>query len=154
MPDQEHSDPCTVSRTWASALESPAMTSERRYRLLYDGECPICSREVLWLHRRRPQSIEAVDTSAEGFDSTDYGLTMEQVDAALYGVLPDGSMTVGMDSLREGYRLAGLGWLIAWTGWWPARPLFDAFYRSFARNRMRISRLLGRDVDCNDRCRL
>ena len=154
MPDQEHSDPCTVSRTWASAMKSPAMTSERRYRLLYDGECPICSREVLWLQRRRPQSIEAVDTSAEGFDSTDYGLTMEQVDAALYGVLPDGSMTVGMDSLREGYRLAGLGWLIAWTGWWPARPLFDAFYRSFARNRMRISRLLRRDVDCGDRCRL
>ena len=130
------------------------MTSEPRYRLLYDGACPICSREVLWLHHRNPRAIEAVDISAEDFDSATYGLTNEQVDAALYGVRPDGSITVGMSSLREGYRLAGLGWLIAWTGWWPARPLFDAFYRSFARNRMRIGRLLGRGDDCSSRCRL
>ena len=114
-----------------------------RYQLLYDGACPVCSREVLWLHRRRPQSIDAVDISAEGFDASIFGLNGEQVGAALYGIRPDGTVTVGMDSLREAYRLAGLGWLMTWTGWWPARPAFDAFYRSFARNRMRIGVLLG-----------
>lgn len=124
-----------------------------RYQLLYDGACPVCRREVLWLHRRRPDAIEAVDIAAPGFDAAFYGLTADEVDAALYGVQPDGSITVGMDSLREGYRLAGLGWLIAWTGWWPARPAFDAFYRAFARNRMRIGRLLGREDDCGDQCR-
>ena len=125
-----------------------------RYRLLYDGACPVCSREVLWLHRRRPQSIDAVDISAEGFDASIFGLNGEQVDAALYGIRPDGTVTVGMDSLREAYRLGGLGWLVAWTGWWPARPVFDALYRGFARNRMRIGRLLGRgNDDCGDGCR-
>ena len=124
-----------------------------RYRLLYDGACPICSREVLWLHRRRPEVIEAVDIAARDFDAAGFGLSDEQVDAALYGIRPDGSVTVGMDSLREAYRLAGLGWLMAWTGWWPARPAFDAFYRWFARNRMRIGRLLGRQDDCADNCR-
>ena len=122
--------------------------------MLYDGACPVCSREVLWLHRRSPAAIEAVDIAAPGFDPTPYGLKAQEVDAALYGIRPDGSITVGMDSLREGYRLAGLGWLIAWTGWWPARPLFDAFYRTFARNRMRIGRLLGREDDCGNSCRL
>jgi predicted DCC family thiol-disulfide oxidoreductase YuxK len=58
-----------------------------------------------------------------------------------------------MDSLREAYRLAGMGWLMMWTGWWPARPAFDAFYRWFARNRMRIGVLLGREDDCGDACR-
>ena len=129
------------------------MAVKERYRLLYDGACPICSREVLWLHRRRPQAIEAVDIAAEGFDAAGFGLTGDQVDAALYGIRPDGSVTVGMASLREAYRLAGLGWLMAWTGWWPARPAFDAFYRWFARNRMRIGRLLGRQDDCADNCR-
>ena len=124
-----------------------------RYQLLYDGACPVCSREVLWLHRRRPQSIDAVDISAEGFDASIYGLNGGQVDAGLYGIRPDGTVTVGMDSLREAYRLAGLGWLMTWTGWWPARPAFDAFYRSFARNRMRIGVLLGRREDCEDHCR-
>jgi predicted DCC family thiol-disulfide oxidoreductase YuxK len=127
---------------------------DNRYQLLYDGACPVCSREVLWLYRRRPDAIEAVDISLEGFDASAYGLTAEQVDGALYGIRPDGGVTVGMDSLREAYRLGGLGWLVAWTGWWPARPVFDALYRGFARNRMRIGRLLGRgNDDCGDGCR-
>ena len=129
------------------------MATEERFQLLYDGACPICSREVLWLYNRRPGAIEAVDTSANGFDAAAFGLTPDEVDAALYGVKPDGTVTVGMDSLREGYRLAGLGWIVAWTGWWPARPAFDAFYRRFARNRMRIGRLLGRQDDCGDHCK-
>ena len=135
-------------------MRPPEQHASKRYQLLYDGACPVCRREVLWLHRRRPDAIEAVDIAAPGFEAEPYGLTAREVDAALYGVRPDGSVTVGMDSLREGYRLAGLGWLISWTGWWPARPLFDALYRAFARNRMRIGRLLGREDGCNDRCRL
>ena len=127
---------------------------DNRYQLLYDGACPVCSREVLWLYRRRPDAIEAVDISLEGFDAAAYGLTAEQVDGALYGIRPDGGVTVGMDSLREAYRLGGLGWIVAWTGWWPARPVFDALYRGFARNRMCIGQLLGRgNDDCGDGCR-
>ena len=125
-----------------------------RYRLLYDGACPVCRREILWLSRRRPDAIEPVDTSAPGFYAADFGLETRQVDAALYGIRPDGGVTVGMDSLREAYRLGGLGWMVAWTDWWPARPVFDALYRGFARNRMRIGRLLGRgNDDCGDGCR-
>ena len=127
---------------------------EDRYKLLYDGACPVCRREVLWLHRRRPEAIEAVDISSDAFEASQFGLTGRQVDAALYGIRPDGTITVGMESLREGYRLAGVGWLIRWTGWWPARPLFDSFYRWFARNRMSIGRLLGRQDECEDQCRL
>ncbi len=123
-----------------------------RYRLLYDGACPMCSREVLALHRRNPDAIEAVDIMTEDFDSAAYGLDTSQVRAALYGIRPDGSVTVGMASLREAYRLAGRGWMLGWTGWWPARPASDQFYRWFARNRMRISRMLGRADDCGDRC--
>ena len=57
-----------------------------RYRLLYDGACPVCRREILWLSRRRPDAIEPVDTSAPGFYASDFGLETQQVDAALYGI--------------------------------------------------------------------
>ena len=87
-----------------------------RYRLLYDGACPVCRREILWLSRRRPDAIEPVDTSAPGFYAADFGLETQRVDAALYGIRPDGGVTVGMDSIREAYRLGGLGWMVAWTG--------------------------------------
>ena len=126
-----------------------------RYRLLYDGACPLCRREVLALCRRRPEAMLAVDITAAAFDSAAYGLTPAQVRAVLYGIKPDGTVTVGMASLREAYRLAGRGWLLAWTGRWPAKPLCDGFYRWFARHRMGISRLLGRrSDDCGEGCRV
>ena len=96
--------------------------------------------------------MDAVDIMAADFDAAAYGLSAQQVRAALYGIKPDGTVTVGMASLREAYRLAGLGWLMAWTGWWPARPACDAFYRWFARNRMSISRALGRREECDESC--
>ena len=132
-----------------------AAIADGRFRMLYDGACPICRREVLWLYRRRPEAIDAVDITAADFNAAALGLGLDcaQLNAALYGIRPDGSVTVGMESLREGYRRAGLGWLMAWTGRWPARPAFDAFYRQFARNRMRISRWLGRAEDCGEQCR-
>ena len=122
-----------------------------RFRMLYDGSCPICSREVMNLYRRRPDAIEPVDISVDGFDAAALGLTDEQVQGALYGIKSDGTITVGMESLREGYRRAGLGWILGWTRWWPARPAFDLFYRGFARNRMRVSNWLGR---CDGHCRV
>ena len=131
-------------------------TTDGRFRMLYDGACPLCSREVLGLQRRRPDAIAAVDITAADFDAAGLGLGVDldyaRLQAALYGIRPDGSVTVGMATLREGYRRVGLGWLVGWTGWWPARPLFDAGYRQFARNRMRVSRWLGRVEDCGDGC--
>ena len=133
-----------------------AVATDRRFRMLYDGACPLCSREVLGLQRRRPDAIDAVDITAPGFDAAGLGLGVDldyaRLQAALYGIRPDGSVTVGMATLREGYRRVGLGWLVGWTGWWPARPVFDAGYRQFARNRMRISRWRGRAEDCGNGC--
>ena len=122
-----------------------------RFRMFYDGACPLCSREVMNLYRRGPEAIEPVDISAADFDAAALGFSAEQLQSALYGIKPDGSVTVGMESLREGYRRAGLGWVIGWTSWWPARPAVDVFYRNFARNRMRISNWLGR---CDGHCRV
>ena len=91
-----------------------------------------------------------MDIMAEDFDAAAYGLSAEQVRAALYGIKPDGTVTVGMASLREAYRLAGVGWMIGWTGWWPARPAVPTGSTAGSpATRMSISRALGRcDGDC------
>ena len=133
-----------------------SIKSDGRFRMLYDGACPLCQREVLGLQRRRPDAIDAVDITAADFDvgALDLGVELDyaRLQAAMYGIRPDGGVTVGMATLREGYRRAGMGWLLGWTGWWPARPVFDAGYRQFARHRMRISRWLGRVEDCGEQC--
>lgn len=59
--------PFTIFRLCCTHAELPLMN--RRFRLLYDGNCPICRREVSWLRNRdRAGNIELEDIAAPQFD--------------------------------------------------------------------------------------
>jgi predicted DCC family thiol-disulfide oxidoreductase YuxK len=107
-------------------------------KLLYDGDCPLCSREVAMLRRRDKRArIQFEDIAAPDFDATRYGLDAQAVMARIHAVLPDGRVIEGMEVFRRAYGAVGLGWLLAASGWPGIGRLFDAAYRSFARNRLR-----------------
>jgi predicted DCC family thiol-disulfide oxidoreductase YuxK len=116
--------------------------------VLYDGECPLCTREVEMLRRRDPEGRAArfEDIAAPGFDAARYGRSQAELMARIHGVLPDGTLVDGVEVFRRVYAAVGLGWLVAPTGWPLLRPLFDAAYRWFARNRLRLT---GRDEVCD-----
>jgi len=59
--------------------------------------------------------------------------------ARIHAVLPDGSLVEGVEVFRRAYTAVGLGWTLAWTAWPGLRPLADAGYRWFARNRLRLT---------------
>ena len=115
-----------------------------RYTLLYDGECPLCRREIEWFCRRDPEAMHVIDISLHDFDSKAYGLASDDVHRELHGIKPDGTVTVGMDSVREAYRVIGLGFMVSFTAYWPFRPITDWMYRRFAANRLQIGTWLGR----------
>ena len=116
--------------------------------LLYDGECPFCSREVQWLKDRDRQGrLALVDISAIGFDPSRYGLTRDEVDSRLHAIRDDGTVARGMDAVCEAYRAVGLGWVVAATRWPGLRTATDWAYSVFARNRVRWGSLLGRQCD-------
>lgn len=119
--------------------------------VLYDGQCPLCVREIEMLRRRAPEGRRAAfeDIAAPGFEPGRYGKTHAELMARIHGVLPDGRVIEGMAVFRRVYAAVGLGWLLAPTGWPLLRPLFDAAYRWFARNRLRLT---GRAGECSDRC--
>jgi len=119
----------------------PAGREATQITLLYDGACPLCSREMAWLVRldRGRGRLAFEDITAPGFDPARFGKTAPELDARIHGVLPDGSLLDGMEVFRRAYRAAGWGWLLAPTGWPLLRPLFDRFYRWFARNRHRLT---------------
>jgi predicted DCC family thiol-disulfide oxidoreductase YuxK len=123
-------------------------------RILIDGECPLCAREARfleWLDRGRGRLIME-DIAAEGFEPSRYRLTMDEVMGAIHAIGADGSTVVGMEVFRRAYAAVGLGWTIAWTAWWPFRPIVDRFYVWFAKNRMRLT---GRGAACDTgRCRV
>lgn len=123
------------------------MSEAWQIRVLYDGECPLCTREIRFLEARDGGRgrIELEDIAAPGFDASAYGLAQEQVMARIHGVLPDGSVIEGVEVFRRLYGAVGLVWLVAPTRWPGVRWLADRAYTVFAKNRLRWT---GRQDAC------
>ena len=82
--------------------------SKWQVKLLYDGDCPFCHREVAWLRRRdREGRLALEDISAVGFDPARYGLSWQEVRGVLHGVLPDGRVVRRVEAIRQAYRRGG-----------------------------------------------
>jgi predicted DCC family thiol-disulfide oxidoreductase YuxK len=124
------------------------MTTPRpELTLLYDGECPLCAREIRMLRRldRGRGSIGFTDIARPEFDARALGLEQGAVMARIHGVRADGSLVEGVEVFRRAYAAVGLGWLVAPTRWPVLRPLVDSAYDGFARNRLRLT---GRGAAC------
>lgn len=129
------------------------MSGRAEFTILYDGDCPLCRREVEMLARLDAGRghLERVDISAPDFDPGDYGRSRETLMARIHGVLPDGRVVEGVEVFRRAYEAVGRGWLLAWTSWPLLGSLADAAYRWFARNRLRLT---GREPACDgESCR-
>jgi predicted DCC family thiol-disulfide oxidoreductase YuxK len=116
-----------------------------KVKLLYDGACPICRREMDWLKQRNRRMLLTFEDIADPqFDPGRYGLTREQVNSALHGILADGKVVRGMAAIRRAYRAVGLGWLTAPTALPGIRWTADRLYAAFARHRAKLGRIAGR----------
>lgn len=116
--------------------------AERAYdfEVFYDGECPLCTREVGMLRRLdRRQRIRFTDIAARGFDASAIGLTQSELMARIRGRLPDGTLVEGVEAFRRLYAVAGLGALVALTRLPGISWLLDRAYDWFARNRLRLT---------------
>lgn len=119
---------------------------EWHFKLLYDGQCPFCRLEVEWLnHLNSKGHLAFEDISAPNFNPSQYGVTQEDLMGVLHGVFPDGRLVTRIEAFREAYRALGLGWLVAPTEWLILRWIFDRLYDLFARYRIPLGRLFGRD---------
>ncbi len=117
------------------------MTTDFDIKILYDGDCPLCKREMAWLMRRdTKRRVAFEDIASSGFDPARYGRTQMDVMDRIHGQLPDGTVIEGVEVFRRVYRAVGLGWMLAWTRLPVARQLTDTTYRLFAKNRLRLTR--------------
>ena len=122
--------------------------SNWKFKLLYDGECPLCLQEVRMLRRwDRQGGLAFEDITSPEVDPAKYGATREELMGVIHGVFPDGRVVRRMEVFRQAYAAVGRGWLSAPTGWPILKPIFDWGYEIFARNRMPIGRLLGRNCE-------
>ncbi|WP_373185302.1 thiol-disulfide oxidoreductase DCC family protein [Halopseudomonas sp.] len=127
--------------------------------LFYDGECPLCLREIRMFQRRNDRGrLELIDIANSAADPLP-GLSRQDMLDCLHAHFRDGQLVTGIDATYWSYRAVGLGWVVAPLGWHWARPLWKWGYRQFCRLRPAIARIVpmpGSDagVSCeSDRCR-
>jgi predicted DCC family thiol-disulfide oxidoreductase YuxK len=123
-------------------------TSSWTVEVFYDGQCPLCMREIRMLRRLdRRSRILFTDIAAADFDAQPTGLDHATLMAKIHGRLPGGELIEGVEVFRRLYAAVGFGWLVSLTRIPGISHGLDLAYRWFARNRLRLT---GR---CNDgRC--
>lgn len=119
--------------------------------LYFDGNCPFCAMEMKRLGAwDKAGRLAFTDISLPGFDPSNLGATMEQLDLQLYSRTADGRVLVGTASMREAYTLVGKGWMVLPLRVPLLRDVLSWLYRQFARHRYTMSRLLGYRPVCAD----
>lgn len=120
------------------------------FTIFIDGLCPLCVKEAGFMRRldRGRGRLCIIDIAAGDFDPSTYGRSMDEFMGSIHGLTADGRLITGMEVFRRAYGAVGWGWVLAPTGWPVLRPVFDAVYRWFARNRLRLT---GRSCE-GDRC--
>jgi predicted DCC family thiol-disulfide oxidoreductase YuxK len=116
-----------------------------RFEVFFDGECPLCVREIRllrWLDRRG--RVRFTDIAAESFDPAAVGRTFDDLMARIQGrdLEADGTpgpWVEGVEVFRRLYAAVGFSPLVALTRLPGVRHLLDAGYRWFARNRLRLT---------------
>lgn len=115
--------------------------ADGQFKVLLDGECPLCRREgkfLRWLDGGRGRLV-IEDISAPGFDPRQYGKTLDELMGQIHGVTQGGDVITGMEVFRQAYDAVRWGWLLAPTRWPLLRQMSDWAYQWFARNRLRLT---------------
>ena len=133
-------------------------SSAAQLTLLFDGGCPLCVREVRFLERRdRVRRIRFVDIDAVDYNPADHaGIEYREAMGRIHAIAADGTVLRDVEVFREAYRLIGLGWLYAPTGWPLIGSLVDWVYVIWAARRLQLTGRPDLDTLCAERgrCRL
>jgi predicted DCC family thiol-disulfide oxidoreductase YuxK len=116
----------------------------QKLTLFYDGACPLCQAEILFLSGRNQAGLlNFVDINSKAYDPLKVGVSCEEALAAMYGQYADGTLIHGVTVFPEAYRradLPSLAWIFSRKS---MQPVLKMGYRFFAKNRHAISRVLG-----------
>lgn len=127
--------------------EQQTAASTWKIKLLFDGACPLCVREVNFLKRKDGDSpeerlrqrglIKFVDIAAEDYDLADNAnIDFETAMGRIHAVLPNGEIVQDVEVFRQIYDLLGIGWIYAVTKLPLIGSLADRLYGVWADYRL------------------
>lgn len=106
-------------------LNESELPATWKIKLLYDGECPLCLREVNFLLKRDAGRgiVRFVDIADPNYQPQDNGgIDFATAMGRIHAVLPDGQVIKNVEVFRRVYEELGMGWLYAIT----KLPVFGA----------------------------
>lgn len=89
-----------------------------KIKLLYDGECPLCVREVNFLTKkdRGRGIIKFVDIADLEYSPQNHaGIDFATAMGRIHAVLPDNTIIKNIEVFRRVYEALGMGWIYALT---------------------------------------
>ncbi|TVQ08636.1 MAG: DUF393 domain-containing protein [Leptolyngbya sp. DLM2.Bin27] len=125
----------------APAVEASTATT-CQITLLYDGDCPLCLREVNFLRQKDNgrglvafTDIAADDYNPEANGGVDFATAMGRIHA----VKADGTVIKNVEVFRQVYDVLGMGWIYAPTRWPIVGALVDWAYGVWANWRLAVT---------------
>jgi len=107
------------------------------FEVFFDGDCPLCTREIAMLKRLdRRKAIRFTDITSIDFSMDSIGKDYETLMGSIHGKMPDGAWVSGVEVFRQLYTAVGLGPVVALTRLPGLSWLLDQGYGIFARNRL------------------
>jgi predicted DCC family thiol-disulfide oxidoreductase YuxK len=140
-----------------------------KIKLLYDGECPLCVREVNFLMKRDAGRglVAFVDIAADDYNpEVNGGVDYETAMGRIHAVLPEGTLVKNVEVFRRVYETLGMGWVYAATKLPIVGAIANFIYGIWADLRLSLTgrpslativqQRSSQKVECNtgNRCRL
>jgi predicted DCC family thiol-disulfide oxidoreductase YuxK len=113
-----------------------------KIKLLYDGLCPLCLREVKFLRKRdRGRGIvEFVDIADLDYTPAEHGgVEFAAAMGRIHAVLPDGTILQDVAVFRYVYEALGMGWVYAATQWPIVGAIANGVYFQWAKWRLALT---------------
>ncbi len=101
-----------------SRIDRSSESQTWKIKLLYDGECPLCLREVNFLLKRDAGRgiVNFVDIADLNYQPEENGgVDFATAMGRIHGVLPDGTVIKNVEVFRRVYEELGMGWIYAVT---------------------------------------
>lgn len=113
-------------------------------QLLYDGDCPLCNKEICFLKKKNiNKTVDFLDIASKDFSEiphpkVDYTTAMQQIHA----IDSQGNIMTGLSAFAVVYARCGLLLISTLLRISFVKYFLEPFYKLFAKNRLRIT---GRD---------
>lgn len=134
--------PADASRVTGGGAPWDASKITWDVRVLYDGDCPLCVREVDFLRRKDAGrgKLDLVDIASARYDpSANRGIEFATAMSTIHGIRPNGDIITGVEVFERAYAAVGLGWVYAFAKVPALLAAANKAYDFWAERRMEVT---------------